>query len=745
MYQFLIAVQIITIIGALYSTVLLLRLRSSVDNKFLFVTALCIDIYSVGYLDEMLCRTEEGVLAALSFEYVGLAYIATAYFLFIYHYCHFKWIPRWIEYVLFVWCTLINAVVQLARYFDLYYIDLHMEDGGFFRHFEAGHTVLYYAFAFYQYAILLLAAFGIFRYRRGIRKASERTRLTLLLIESLVPIIGLSATIFFDLGGWDSSPFILSILVTSMSLTLKKGHYFDIISLAKDDMFLTINSGVIIASSSHNYMDSNPMAEDIFPELSVASSAYDLDELNVDLFNLDKEFKFERNGKNYQCTCTELIEKGIVAGYVVFINDVTEITRQMEEMKALKEEADAANESKSAFLANMSHEIRTPLNAIIGMAELSEREKSETIIREYTEQIKASGKMLLGIVTDVLDFSKAESGKLELVPVEFDMAEFLNAIINVMNMRIGDKPIDFLVDIDPNIPKTVYGDDVHIRQILMNLLSNADKYTSSGHIRLKLDAKYEGHAVRLFGSVEDTGMGIRDEDKDKIFNAFQQLDSKKNRKIEGSGLGLAIFAQLVTLMQGSYGLESEYGKGSTFSFDILLEVVDNTPFASMEREEILVQKVTAFSLYGTAKEVEVEPVEAKKSKKEELKDYSKFDIMVVDDNKVNLKVICAFLKHFAIEADTATSGKEAIEKVKAKKYDLIFMDHMMPEMDGVETTQIIRELDIDYCQSVPIIACTANVVKGVEELFMQAGMDDFVPKPIQLEVLSEKLAKFLGK
>lgn len=744
MFHVIVAIQVIAIIGALYSTVLLLRLRSSVDNKFLFVSALCIDIYAIGYFDEMFSQTRESVLASLSFEYLGLSFIATAYFLFIYHYCHSKWMPKLVEYLLFAYCTFIMFSVQFSRFTEIYYKDLHIDDGGIFPHFEATHTVLYYSFALYQYSMLIISAITIATYRRGIRKPAERKRLTLLLLESLFPIVSLTATVFIDMQGWDASPLLLSILVTSMSLTLKKGHYYDLISLAKDDMFLTIADGAIIASSSHNYMDSNPMAEDVFPELSMATSDFDLDELDVDLFNVEEAVKYERDGKTYSIKCTELIEKGLLAGYMIFISDITDVTMRMQEMQTLKDEADAANEAKSAFLANMSHEIRTPLNAIIGMSELSEREKSESVIREYISQIKSAGKMLLGIVTDVLDFSKAESGKLELVPVEFDTAEFLNAIINVTNMRIGDKPIDFIVDIDPNIPATLYGDDVHIRQIVMNLLSNAEKYTTTGHIKLTIDAKEEGHAVRLFGSVEDTGMGIKEEDKGRIFNAFQQLDAKKNRKIEGSGLGLAIFSKLVSLMQGTYELSSEYGRGSTFKFNILLEVVDKEPFAKAERSEVIVEKVTAFSLYGTAKEIKVEIPDKKKEKTEDLKDYSKYSILVVDDNMVNLKVLSAFLKHFSIIADTATSGKEAIGMVKNKEYDLIFMDHMMPDMDGVETTGHIRELDIEYCQTVPIIACTANVVKGVEELFMQAGMDDFVPKPIQLEVLSEKLSKYLN-
>lgn len=745
MYHFLIAVQVVTVMASMYSTIRLLKLRTSIDNKYLFACALCIDIYAIGYLDEMLCKTSEGIFAALSFEYVGLSYVALCYFLFTYNYCHFKWMPKFFKVILFAWCTFIMVLLQTARFHSIYYKTFDVSADGFFPHFVTTKTPLYYIFALYQYALLILCAISILKHKKTVKKPSEQRRLFLLTLESIIPVIGLSGTVFFDLQGWDPSPLILSFLVTSMTITLQKGHFFDVISLAKDDMFVRLNNAAIITGSTHNYIDSNRLAETIFPEISEMEQGYDLDSLEIDLFDTEKDVFFERGGRYYQSTCTGLWEKNANAGYIIFINDITDMRLQMEKMKELKEEADAANEAKSAFLANMSHEIRTPLNAIIGMAELSEKEKTESVIREYNGQIKAAGKMLLGIVTDVLDFSKAESGKLELVPVEFDTAEFLNAVINVVNMRIGDKPVDFLVDIDPTIPKTLYGDDVHIRQIIMNLLSNAEKFTQSGHIRFKLDGESEGHAYRLKGLVEDTGIGIKPEDKEKVFNAFQQLDSKKNRKIEGSGLGLAIFAQLVSLMQGTYSIESEYGKGSTFSFDILVEIVDNKPFAETEREEILVQKITAFSLYGTAKTVEADTVEAERKNEEEQDDYSAYSILVVDDNKVNLKVITAFLKHFKIEAETAMSGPEAIEKVKEKKYDLIFMDHMMPDMDGVQTTQIIRGLDIEHCTTVPIIACTANVVKGVEELFLQAGMDDFVPKPVQLDTLRNKLGKFLKK
>ena len=741
MYYLLVGVQLLAIFFSVFSTILLIRLQSSIENRFLFIAAVCIDVYAVGYLQEMLFHTEEGVRTALSFEYCGLAFAALAYVLFILKYCNVRDIPRWISYLCFGFSVFVMFMVQLGPLTNLYYSSFEISYEGVFPHASTGKTPLYYAFAVYQAVLITSGAIAIFLRRKRTQNPNERRKLTILFAESILPLVVLFCTVTLNLGGWDPSPLILSVLVTTVSLTLRGGQFYDTVSFAMQNLFQNIGSAVIIADISKNYLSGNKSSERVFPELKNWRLGHRLSDLGVDLFADSNNSDFERNGRYYKSSFTKLIERGRHIGYTIVITDNTDDKVAVESMRHLMEAADAANEAKSTFLANMSHEIRTPLNAIIGMSELSEREVSESVIREYNSQIKAAGKMLLEIVNDVLDFSKAESNKLELVPVEFDTADFLEGIINVVNSRIGDKPIDFLVDIDPGIPKTLYGDDVHIRQIIMNLLSNAEKFTNTGHIKFTLDYERDNITVRLKGSVEDTGIGIREEDRKKLFTAFQQLDGKKNRRTEGSGLGLAIFAQLVTLMKGTYRLESEYGKGSTFFFEIELGAINPAPFANSERECINVKKLPAFSLYKTRtdKDVAVE----KADKTPVMTDYSAYNILVVDDNRVNVKVLSAFLKHFKVQADAALSGAEAIEMVKNKKYDLIFMDHMMPDMDGIETTRRIRSLDDRYYHNAPIIACTANVVKGVEDMFLDAGMNDFVPKPIQLEVLQEKMARFL--
>ena len=327
--------------------------------------------------------------------------------------------------------------------------------------------------------------------------------------------------------------------------------------------------------------------------------------------------------------------------------------------------------------------------------------------------------------------------------VDYDVTEFFDSVINITNMRIGDKPIDFLIDVDPSIPCMLHGDDVRLRQIFMNFLGNAEKYTDHGHIKLTVDGHVEGSRVKISASVRDSGRGIRDEDRNKLFKAFSQVDTVNNRGITGTGLGLNIAARLIELMDGSYSVESSYGRGSTFSFEVYQDIVDTAPFApGVERCVFKAAKYTTFHLYDKTGSDESQKYIERAQEAGEMK-YPNARVLVVDDNKVNLKVLCAYLKKFDINADTAESGEESIEAVKAKEYDLILMDHMMPGMDGIEATGIIRNLDVPWAETVRISACTANVIKGVEEEFREAGMDDFLPKPVQFDELAAQLYRHL--
>lgn len=395
-------------------------------------------------------------------------------------------------------------------------------------------------------------------------------------------------------------------------------------------------------------------------------------------------------------------------------------TQYMNGMKEKAEEAERANSSKMLFLANMSHEIRTPMNAICGMSELNLHEELSPQVRENTESIQASGKILLSIVNDILDYSKMESGKMEIVPVTYSLSHLINETARMMEIRLTDKQVDLKVKIDSSIPDALIGDEVRIRQILYNIITNAIKFTDTGYILIDVTGDViDEDNLRLYVTVTDTGIGIRKEDLGKLFTSFQQLDTHKSHAREGTGLGLAISKELCTLMNGSINVESTYGVGSKFSFNILQRI-------SKKSDKLIFSETTTESTETT-----IQAPEAK--------------VLVVDDNAVNLKVAEGLLsKSFGIKVETCKGGRECLDILNYKKdFDIIFLDHMMPELDGIETLKQIRNYDDEYMKTVPVVALTANVMSGVREMFINEGFDDYVPKPIDINWVNSVLRKYL--
>ena len=386
--------------------------------------------------------------------------------------------------------------------------------------------------------------------------------------------------------------------------------------------------------------------------------------------------------------------------------------------------ADTANRSKSIFLANMSHEIRTPINAILGFDEMILRESSEEDVKTYAANIKNSGKTLLALINEILDFSKIESGKLEIDPVEYDTALLINDMLDMIEFRAGEKDLKIFHDIDENIPSKLFGDDIRLREIFTNLLTNAVKYTNTGGVTLSIKVlSSDGDKVRLHASVSDTGIGIKEEDKEHIWDSFQRLDTKHNRGIEGTGLGLAITHKYIELMGSTLKFDSEYGHGSNFYFDFDQPIIDPAPIGDFEKKR-----------KGLHKSVEIykEGFEAPDA-----------HILLVDDVLLNLTVFKGLLKNTRINIDTATSGREAIGKMRAFKYDIVFLDHMMPGMDGIETmSHILKDKDIDI-EGVPIIALTANAITGAQKMYIDNGFTDYLSKPVVPSKLEELLRKYL--
>jgi signal transduction histidine kinase/CheY-like chemotaxis protein len=413
-------------------------------------------------------------------------------------------------------------------------------------------------------------------------------------------------------------------------------------------------------------------------------------------------------------------------GYLISIVDITPV------MKA-KFEAEAASRSKSAFLATMSHEIRTPLNAIIGLSDIELQKDLSTDARINLEKIHSSGDALLAIINDILDISKIETGNFDLIPVDYDIPSLVNDTVQLNIVRIGSKNLVFKLKIDQTIPVRLFGDELRIKQILNNLLSNAFKYTEKGSVTLIISWEKRGDEAWVIFAIQDTGQGIRQQDIPKLFSEYRQLDAKANRHIEGTGLGLSITKNLVSLMDGKIGVESEYGKGSVFTVQIPQRIVDETPIG-----ETVVQNLESFRFRDVYHNQNLRLVRS-------YMPYGK--VLVVDDVETNLDVAKGLMLPYGLSVDTASSGPEAIDKIQAagkkdeaSRYDVIFMDHMMPGMDGLEAVRIIRsELPGNYGRTVPIIALTANALTGNEKMFLAHGCNAFISKPIDIMQLDTAL------
>lgn len=387
--------------------------------------------------------------------------------------------------------------------------------------------------------------------------------------------------------------------------------------------------------------------------------------------------------------------------------------KMIEQLNLAKDQAEKANNAKSDFLSSMSHEIRTPLNAIVGFSQALEEEDLPPQAKEEVKDIISASETLLDIVNGILDISKIEANKLEIVNTEYNFNQILNELISLTKARLGEKPLEFRCSFDQTIPPYLYGDKVRVKQVILNLLTNAVKYTKEGWIEFKVSSLQKDGVCRLIISVEDSGIGIKKESIDKLFSKFERLDIEKNNTIEGTGLGLAITKKLLELMGGQIVVQSVYGQGSKFTIALDQRIVTNPTIEVETNKETVTEKI----------------------------DLSTKKILIVDDNKINLKVASRLLQDYSCQIETAESGFECIEKIKnGNIYDLILMDDMMPKMSGVET---FHNLESIPNFSIPVIALTANAISGMKEKYLSEGFNDYLSKPIDKTELRRVLTKFL--
>ncbi len=665
-----------------------------------------------------------------------------------------------------------------------------------------------------------------------VKALEERYNLARLTGAQFVVVSALHIRLLFMIP-YDIVPITASLSIFAIILGVIRGNFFYVTDRGRDWVIEHTENALIIVDNKYGYLDANPAAKELFPELEKLEKSQMVPSDVIKLF-YDYSFCVDMNQRHYVKEVETITQKNRTIGYSMLLIDNTEHHNLLEQVEAEKNRAEVeknraeeANKAKSAFMSNMSHEIRTPMNAIVGMTDILLREDLPDSTREYLNNIRSSGDALLTIINDILDFSKIEAGQMDIIPDEYEPMSTFHDLSMIFLNRIGEKPVELLYDIDTNLPEKLYGDRQRIRQVIINLMNNAIKFTDEGFVKLTVEAKQmDAEMLEVTYRIEDSGQGIKEEDIEKLFGTYAQVDKEKNHFKEGTGLGLSISKQMVELMGGTIGVTSEYGKGSIFYFTLpqrvcserkaaaikaeyVEETIVSATFINPLLEEQYQKLVKAYDLKTAVFEdvwagrvnasivftdnaemltidmcekmhncetklcVLQNPMQQNLSDKrvtlinkpfyslnfcqmvnretvhlEKEEDVLCFmapeaKLLIVDDHEMNLKVAKGLLDPLRIQIDTAENGKEAIDKILKKSYDLVFMDHMMPVMDGVEATKELRKIEDDYIQRLPIVALSANATLEARELFASNGFSDFVAKPIKLKELCACIHKWL--
>ncbi|MCI8506479.1 MAG: response regulator [Lachnospiraceae bacterium] len=725
MVNFVIALECFGICLTAVALVLLLNGEGAREQKLLIITMCGSLVQNLGYLLELLAPTVEAAMTAVTMEKMGSAFTPLCYCWFIYVYCYIsppKVLLRSLGVVSFLslpavicnWNGLFYREVQWVESMDGFY-HISLSYGPLYLFFTVAHIILPYVLCI----CTLLRAI-----HKHSDRQSNRQYWTILAISTL-PVVMLSAYVFKLVVVFDFTPITLTLSMSMVVIVVWSRRNYDFRHLAAEKVLESMGDGVIALDSHDRLVSYNRAAANIFTTLSIyerGENIRSVEGFREEMLNEDIPQSFSIGGQHYESHSKHIIdENGKIQGCVILILDMTDIKAYINEIKRVRRQAEKASIAKSEFLANMSHEIRTPMNAIIGLNDIIMEECGDTEIYGYAKDVQTAAKNLLTIINDILDLSKVEAGKMELVNVNYYIKVMVDEILGMMDMVASQQGLILKYECDETIPCRYHGDDGRIKQILLNILSNAIKFTKKGYVRAYITGKpgkNEDEELLTF-YVEDTGCGIKEEDLNNIFEDFRQLDSKRNRSVEGTGLGLAIVKHLVELMGGTIDVKSIYGKGTRVTITIPQKIVDRRPVSQMPEIPQEEQKTTdMFAAPG-------------------------FKVLIVDDNVVNRKVARSFLKNYAFDLTEAGSGPEAINLVQAERYDLIFMDHMMPDMDGVEAAEIIRRDCGENGTAPAIIALTANAMEGMRERFMERGFQDFIAKPLDRVELNKLLLRWV--
>ena len=720
----MIVIHGICVIVCMILVMIVLMSKTSDAQKWLLAGTTFVMVNVVGYFFELQSTTVEAMRISVKVQYVGACFSLLCFLCFVDVYNnHIKQgLINGIKIFYLINNLMILLLVFTFEHHTLYYKSVHsiVQNGQCFWIYTSGFFHKWWAFTTNAMGFIILA---IAISSAMEHKGEKHHEYTLIIYAALMPVIFVILKMLGVMGYYDSFPFSMTLTEIFLVIIILRYRLFDAVMTAKDLMLEEIQEGIFVLDSNGEVMYSNRESNLIFPGMDRKKDERVHREIVQFIDGHPNGFMLQDHFYKWQSTDIR-DNNGILAGTMYRIMDMTDNYHYTQKLIELKEDAERANEAKSSFLANMSHEIRTPINAVLGMNEMILRECDSDAIKEYAININNAGKTLLSIINDILDLSKIESGKMEIVEADYDVRLLLADIENMISMRAEEKNLVFMIEADSDIPTVLHGDEMRIKQCIVNLLTNSVKYTHKGSVSLKIDKTDNNDgSINLWVSVTDTGVGIKEEELHKLFESFSRLDIVKNRNVEGTGLGLNITKKLVGMMGGNLTVESVYGQGSTFSFVIVQKVVNPEGIGDYRNG---VRKLMEKTLEPT--QAFVAPTA---------------NVLSVDDNKVNLAVVRGFLKKLKIQCDSVLSGAECIQKVSEKDYDVILLDHMMPDMDGIETLQRLQQTELWQRKHPAVIALTANAVAGAREEYLRVGFTDYLSKPIDSSKLEEMLRKYL--
>lgn len=731
--------------GALFIEILIVfsRWRNAI-HSYLFLACVSSLVSNLGYLFELGAGSEEAYLTALKLSYMGRAWIVFSFFLFAAKMCRIT-IPGIVKgFLVFVHTGICISVLTIG-YNSLYYTDYRFVIDEGFPLFIHSNGYVHDLFMLMNGVLCILALGWIIRaYRREKdRKAGQRFFMLIMAFGVQILFFLLEVTGIAGISGVYDLTMPGSLVGTLfMLIGILRFNLLGTREIARDFAIDRISEAIIATDNAGRIRYYNETAATVYPQLQAFYSTgsdraayhagpedgalrrintpYDIIASINDAVSKGETLAVD--GRIYSPEKNELMYQGENYGSLYTLVDDTDQYHYMEELKKQKEIADSANESKSRFLAGMSHEIRTPINAVLGMDEMILRESDDKNIRDYAANIMSAGRTLLALINDILDLSKVEEGRMEIIPVQYDLSSLIGDVVNMIRGRAEKKGLDFILKANEHTPRILVGDEIRIRQCIMNLMTNAVKYTEDGGVTLEISYMEKDHEhILLCFTVSDTGIGMKEEDMKDLFSPYKRIEEKRNRAVEGTGLGMSITGQLLGLMGSELEVKSEYGRGSVFSFTIEQGVA---------RWEELGELSDRYDSGSASQHEYHEMFHAPDAR-----------ILVVDDTEMNIIVIESLLKRTQIGIDSAMSGEEAINLSTKYRYDMIFIDHMMPDMDGIETLRYIRQSGMNT--ETPAVALTANAVSGAREMYLNAGFTDYLSKPVDGTLLEKMLLQRL--